>query len=66
MIILNRLISIEWAKPKTCWWHNLDTEENSREDHLVSFTRIYSRIDRAYIYRLILGRLSLYYANTNQ
>ncbi len=59
MKILNYLITIDFAKKKTCWWHNLDTNANAREDHLISLTRIYSRTDKEYIYRLILGRLNI-------
>jgi len=66
MKIGDYLVKLERASKNTIWWHNLNTKANTREDHLVSLTRIYSRDDKAYFHRLIIGRWSLAIADFYQ
>jgi len=66
MKVIDYILSIEIAAPRTIWWHNIDTFTNTREDHFISLTRVYSRDDKAYAYRLIIGRLSFVVANLKQ
>jgi len=57
-------MSIYLAPKHTCWWIN-DRNPNRicrmREDKLLSFTRIYSRVTRRYIYALHIGRIKIYW-----
>lgn len=60
-----RLI-IALAAKRTCWWgnHPLQTYNTRiREDKIISFTRIYSRKVRRYLWVFVIGRLKLMWSN---
>lgn len=51
------MIKIKIANPKTCWWAN--TKGRWRNDTLIGIQRHYNRNYKVYVYRLIIGRLTI-------
>jgi len=49
------------ARKGTIWWQNPDLRFhlNVRQDNLLCFKRLYSRIDKVYAWQIIIGRFQV-------
>lgn len=56
------MIKYAVARKNTVWYTN---RKSIRDDSLASVSRIYGRKERAYVYRLIIGRLAIWFAKLN-
>ena len=59
-------LTIALAAKNTCWWGNHSLQKYNtriREDKIISFTRVYSRKARRYLWVFVIGRLKLMWSN---